>query len=151
MTHEEAPAAHPDRVRATPAALALVRSLGAQHGELTLVLSHGCCDGSTPMCLKRGELSPGPGDVLLGEVGGVPFWTARTQLEAIGDVDVELDVGSGSVGSFALEDAEGLHFKARYVPHPPAAAHPTAPPGPRPEAGDPVPARTATALPPTSR
>jgi uncharacterized protein (DUF779 family) len=41
---------------------------------LMLFQSGGCCDGSSPLCLHEGELLLGPGDLLLGEVAGVPFY-----------------------------------------------------------------------------
>src|SRR5262245_65666003 len=54
------------RVDATPAAVAMLRSLTAAHGPLMIHQSGGCCDGSSPMCYPRGEFLVGDGDVLLG-------------------------------------------------------------------------------------
>ncbi|MDX6665346.1 MAG: uncharacterized protein QOG68_1552 [Solirubrobacteraceae bacterium] len=39
-----------------------------------LFQSGGCCDGSSPLCLHEGELLTGPGDLLLGELGGMPVY-----------------------------------------------------------------------------
>ncbi|HNI76526.1 MAG TPA: DUF779 domain-containing protein, partial [Giesbergeria sp.] len=40
-----------ERVVATPQALALIERLREQHGaRLMFYQSHGCCDGSSPMC-----------------------------------------------------------------------------------------------------
>ncbi|MBL7497486.1 DUF779 domain-containing protein [Frankia sp. CNm7] len=54
------------RVDATPAAVAMLRSLTAAHGPLMIHQSGGCCDGSSPMCYPRGEFLVGDEDVLLG-------------------------------------------------------------------------------------
>ena len=62
-----------ERVIATEVAASLIRGLRQRHGEVMFYLSHGCCDGSTPMCLKRGEMSLSEGDVQLGEVLGTPL------------------------------------------------------------------------------
>jgi len=61
------------RVAASPEALALLERLKTRHGEVMFYQSHGCCDGSTPMCLRVGEMTLGQVDVRLGSVGGVPF------------------------------------------------------------------------------
>lgn len=57
------------RVVATPAALALIAQLQARHGAIFFYQSHGCCDGSTPMCFAPGEMSLGSGDVLYATLG----------------------------------------------------------------------------------
>ena len=48
-----------ERVVATPAALALIETLKAKHGELMFHQSGGCCDGSAPMCYPRREFLVG--------------------------------------------------------------------------------------------
>lgn len=110
--NEEQPVA-PPRVVATPAALILIDRLQQRHGQLMFVLSHGCCDGSTPMCLVQGEMQLGVDDLRFGEVGGVPFHISRSQLDYLMGTQLTLDVAPGSQGSFSLEDAEGLHFVTR--------------------------------------
>ncbi|HEX8909278.1 MAG TPA: DUF779 domain-containing protein, partial [Anaeromyxobacteraceae bacterium] len=47
------------RVTATPAALQLIARLSAEHGPLMFHQSGGCCDGSSPMCFRAGELVTG--------------------------------------------------------------------------------------------
>jgi len=47
------PVANPERpgqVEATPAALALLTEIVADHGPVLFHQSGGCCDGSSPMC-----------------------------------------------------------------------------------------------------
>jgi uncharacterized protein (DUF779 family) len=100
-------------VVATAAALILIARLRERHGGLMFVLSHGCCDGSTPMCLVQGEMQLGVDDLKFGEVGGVPFHISRSQLDYLQGTQLTLDVAPGSQGSFSLEDAEGLHFVTR--------------------------------------
>lgn len=100
------------RVVATPAALALLARLRDQHGELFFYQSHGCCDGSTPMCFKPGEMTLTADDLLFAQVGGVPYYAGRTQCDYLQGTQLILDVGQGSLGTFSLEDGEGLHFKS---------------------------------------
>lgn len=58
----------PRRVRATAAAMELLRRLRTAHGPLMLHQSGGCCDGSAPMCYPAGEFVIGDRDVLLGQL-----------------------------------------------------------------------------------
>ena len=66
-------------VAATPAALEVIDRLEAAHGPLVFFQSGGCCDGTSPICLKDGELPAGPDDVRLGEIGGAPFYIDSDQ------------------------------------------------------------------------
>jgi len=59
------------RVTATAPALELLERLRARHGDLIVHLSGGCCDGSSPMCLRAADLPAGPHDVQLGAPAGV--------------------------------------------------------------------------------
>lgn len=99
------------RVVATPAALALIGRLHGQHGAIFFYQSHGCCDGSTPMLFAPGEMPIGKDDIVLGTVGGVPFYAGKTQAEYMQGTQLTLDVGQGSLGTFSLETSEDLHFK----------------------------------------
>jgi uncharacterized protein (DUF779 family) len=103
----------PPRVIATPAALLLIERLAQAHGALMLYQSHGCCDGSTPMCFKPGEMALGVDDVQLGEVGGVPYHVGRAQLAYLAGSQLTLDAAPGSLGTFSLEDTLDQHFVAR--------------------------------------
>ncbi|MFZ4552104.1 MAG: DUF779 domain-containing protein [Aquabacterium sp.] len=98
------------RVQATPAAQSVIEQLQGEHGTLLFYLSHGCCDGSTPMCLKSGELTPTASDVLWGVLAGVPFYMSATQAEYLAATQLTLDVRVGSLGTFSLEEALGCHF-----------------------------------------
>lgn len=101
------------RVIATPKALELIETLKAKHGPLMFHQSGGCCDGSSPMCYPRGEFRTGPQDVLLGEIGGCPFYISRDQYEYWRHTQLIIDVVPGRGGMFSLEGPEGLRFHTR--------------------------------------
>ncbi len=60
-------------VTATPAAVETIERLREKHGSIVFHPSGGCGDGTAALCLRADELPPGPNDVELGEIGGVPF------------------------------------------------------------------------------
>lgn len=101
------------RVSATPQALELIRELAARHGALLFHQSGGCCDGSAPMCLPRGELLIGEQDVLLGEIGGQPFYIGAAQFDCWRHTHLLIDVVAGRGGMFSLEGPLGLRFLTR--------------------------------------
>jgi uncharacterized protein (DUF779 family) len=102
-----------ETVTATVAALAELARLRERHGPLMLVSSGGCCDGSSPSCLREGELLLGPGDLLLGEVGGVPFYVDAEQYERWRRPWFLLDVAPGGGDTFSLAGADGMQFVSR--------------------------------------
>jgi uncharacterized protein len=65
--------------------------------------SGGCCDGTSPICLKKGELPAGPHDVRLGHIGGAPFYIDSDQYERWGTPRFLIDVSSGAAEGFSLE------------------------------------------------
>ena len=75
--------------------------------------SGGCCDGSTPMCFPEGELIIGSADVLLGEIGGCPFYIGAAQYESWKHTQLIIDVASGPGNDFSLESADGFRFLSR--------------------------------------
>jgi uncharacterized protein len=101
------------RVSATPAALELIGELACRHGPLLFHQSGGCCDGSAPMCLQREELLIGEEDVLLGEIGGQPFYIGAAQFEYWKHTHLIIDVVSGRGGMFSLEGPLGVRFLTR--------------------------------------
>jgi uncharacterized protein (DUF779 family) len=100
-------------VDATPAALEVIERLRAGHGPLAFFQSGGCCDGTSPLCLKDGELPPGPQDLQLGEIGGAPFFIDAEQYERWGRPQFLIDVSPGAAEGFSLEALEGVHFVSR--------------------------------------
>lgn len=103
----------PPRVLATDAALALIAKLERTHGPLMFHQSGGCCDGSAPMCYPRGEFRVGGSDVLLGEIGGTPFYMSAAQFEYWKHTQLIIDVVPGRGGMFSLEGPEGVRFLTR--------------------------------------
>jgi uncharacterized protein (DUF779 family) len=101
------------RVSATAAALQLIRRLQAKHGALLFHQSGGCCDGSSPMCFPRGEFLIADADVLLGEIGGQPFYMSKAQFEYWKHTHLIIDAVPGRGGMFSLEGPEGLRFLTR--------------------------------------
>ena len=101
------------RVEATPAALELIERLRAKHGPLMFHQSGGCCDGSSPMCYPLGDLIVGDGDVLLGTIGGAPFYMSAPQFEYWKHTKLIIDVVEGRGGMFSLENGAGVRFLTR--------------------------------------
>lgn len=102
-----------ERVVATPAARALVERLRAEHGDILLYQSHGCCEGSTPMCFRAGEMPLTSGDRVLGRIGEVGFHVSEGQAEYLSGLELTLDVAPGDGGTLSLEDGCGQHFVVR--------------------------------------
>jgi uncharacterized protein len=98
------------RVVATPAAQALIERLRAEHGAIYFYQSHGCCEGSTPMCFAPGEMPLTASDRLLGTIDGVPFHASQAQCDYLQGVQLTLDAVPGNNGTFSLEDGSGLRF-----------------------------------------
>ena len=103
----------PRRVSATPAAVALIERLRAQHGPLMFHQSGGCCDGSAPMCFAAGEFMAGDADVLLGGIADTPFYMSRAQFAYREHTHLIIDAVPGNGGMFSLERPTGLRFITR--------------------------------------
>jgi uncharacterized protein len=102
-----------ERVLVTPEATTLIDRLRAQHGDLLFHQSGGCCDGSSPMCYPLGEFRVGAQDVLIGEIGGCPFYMGAAQFEYWRHTQLIIDVVKGRGGGFSLEAPEGVRFLTR--------------------------------------
>ena len=101
-----------DIVTATPAALAELARLRARHGPLMLVQP----DAGAPLCLLRDDLFVGPGDLLLGAVGGTPFYVEEEPYRRLRRPAFVLDLADGAGDALSLEAADGLHFISRAAP-----------------------------------
>ncbi|WP_188612306.1 DUF779 domain-containing protein [Chelatococcus reniformis] len=104
---------NPPRVLATPAALALIATLRAQHGPILFHQSGGCCDGSSPMCYPQGEFIIGDQDVLLGEIGGAPVYIGAAQFGVWRHTQLIIDVVPGRGGMFSLDNGTEQRFLTR--------------------------------------
>jgi len=102
-----------ERVIATDAALELIELLKERHGSIMFHQSGGCCDGSSPMCYEQGDLLLGNQDVLLGEIGGSPFYMHKNQFDYWKHTQLIIDVVDGRGGMFSLEGVEGKRFLTR--------------------------------------
>ena len=101
-------------VTATAAALSLLERIKARHGEeLLFHQSGGCCDGSSPMCLPRGDFPLGDRDRLLGEIGGIPFYMSGEQYERWAHTRLIIDAVEGMGGMFSLDNGTGQRFLTR--------------------------------------
>jgi len=107
----------PAPLTATPAAIDMIERLRSEHGPLAIFQSGGCCDGSSPICLLDGELPPGPGDVLLGELAGTPVYVDRDQYARWRTPALQLDVAAGAAQGFSLSLPDA-HLVTR-TPSPP--------------------------------
>lgn len=101
------------RVIATPAAVALIDKLKAEHGNVIFHQSGGCCDGSAPMCFPAAEFRVGASDVKLGAIAGVPFYMSESQFEYWQHTQLIIDVVPGNGGMFSLERPTSLRFLTR--------------------------------------
>ena len=103
-----------EKVIATPAAVELIALLKTKHGpDMMFHQSGGGCDGSAANCYLPGEISMGAGDVLLGEIGGCPFYIGKAQYVLWRHTQLIIDVIEGHGGTFSLEGPEGKAFHTR--------------------------------------
>lgn len=102
-----------ERVVATDEALQLIEKLKLRHGPIMFHQSGGCCDGSSPMCYPDGDLIVGNQDILLGHLGGSPFYMHKNQYDYWKHTQIIIDVVDGRGGMFSLEGVEGKRFLSR--------------------------------------
>ena len=103
-----------ERVTATAATLELIEQLKAEHGpDLIFHQSGGCCDNSAANCYLPTDLTIGPYDVHLGDIGGVPFYISASQYEYWKHTQLIIDVVEGQGGTFSLEGGTGKAFHTR--------------------------------------
>ncbi len=100
-------------VTATPAALALIRDIQRDHPDILFHQSGGCCDGSSPMCYPADDFLVGDRDVLLGHIGGVPFFIGALQYEVWKHTELVIDVVPGRGGMFSLDNGREKRFLVR--------------------------------------
>ena len=101
-------------VTATDEALDLIKELKQRHGdELLFHQSGGCCDGSAPMCYTKAEYQTGQQDVLVGTIGGLPFYINGQQYERWKHTNLIIDAIKGNGGMFSLDNGTGRRFLTR--------------------------------------
>jgi len=99
-----------ERVLVTEKAKLVIDELRNKHGDLIFHQSGGCCDGSAPMCFKKGDFIIGSKDLCLGEIHGCNFYMASDQFEYYKSMQLTIDVSKGRGSSFSLEIPLGLRF-----------------------------------------
>lgn len=102
-----------ERLDVTPAAEAMIEKLKVLHGPLMFHQSGGCCDGSSPMCYPLGDFRVGEQDILLGRIGGAPFYIGAAQFEYWEHTQLIIDVVPGRGSGFSVEAPEGVRFLTR--------------------------------------
>ncbi len=95
---------------ATPEALDAISGLMEERGPILFFQSGGCCDGSLPMCFEDGEFIIGGHDVLLGRVGGCPFYIDHRQYAVWKHTQLILGVGEGEPEGFSIPAGPNRHF-----------------------------------------
>ncbi|SMC61631.1 DUF779 domain-containing protein [Rhizobium sp. RU36D] len=108
MTKQDEP-----RVIATDTALTLIAEIRLEHPDILFHQSGGCCDGSSPMCYPADEYRVGETDVLLGEIGGVPFYIHASQYALWQHTQLIIDVVPGRGGMFSLDNGREKRFLTR--------------------------------------
>ncbi len=98
------------RVEITKEASEIIDQLRERHGDLMFHQSGGCCDGSSPMCLEKGDLLLNENDVWLGTVNGCEFFMSKDQFEYWKHTHLLVDITKGRGSSFSLEIPLGLRF-----------------------------------------
>ena len=99
-----------ERVAITDDAIALVRQLQEKHGELIFHQSGGCCDGSSPMILEKGDLYLDDSDILLGQISGINYYMNQDQFEYWKHTHLTVGITKGRGSSFSLEIPLGYRF-----------------------------------------
>ena len=82
----------------------------------TLFGTSGCqyfYDGSAPMCFPKAEYMTGPQDVLVGEIGGLPFFMNGEQYKLWKHTNLIIDAIKGGGGMFSLDNGTGQRFLTR--------------------------------------
>ena len=100
-------------VSATNAALQLIEEIRKDHPDILFHQSGGCCDGSSPMCYPADDFIVGDRDILLGHIGGAPFYISASQYEAWRNTELLIDVVPGRGGMFSLDNGRERRFLVR--------------------------------------
>lgn len=98
------------RIDITKEASNVILQLKEKFGELMFHQSGGCCDGSQPMCLEKGDFILGSSDICLGEIEDCEFWMSKDQFEYWQYTHLTIDITPGRGSSFSLEIPMGLRF-----------------------------------------
>lgn len=100
------------RLAVTKAAEEIIELLKEKNGELIFNQSGGCCDGSAPMCYKKGDFYVPSRNVHLGQICGCDFFISADQFEYFKHSHITIDCKDNNAGSnsFSLETAIDKQF-----------------------------------------
>ncbi|PDZ94936.1 acetaldehyde dehydrogenase [Bacillus cereus] len=101
------------KVIATKEAQSLIKQLQKQHGKLVFIHSEGCCDGTSPICMKANEFYLGSRDEQIGEILDTPYYMHTSNSSYWEHLRIVIDVINGIGNSFSLESAEDKSFIIR--------------------------------------
>jgi len=99
----------------------LLENLRQRYGALVLHQSPIYCDGFSPVCLAAGDFAPCEAEVLLGQIGEVPYYGSYALAQYWRGMSVELDANPGTPSPVSLERETGLrlvlktHRRARHI------------------------------------
>lgn len=99
-----------ERITISEEAKKIVDQLRNRHGELMFHQSGGCCDGSSPMCLEKGDLLLNETDIWLGNIHGCDFYMSQDQFKYWQHTKLTVEITKGRGSSFSLEIPLGLRF-----------------------------------------
>jgi len=98
------------RISITKKALEILNQLKGKHGDLIFHQSGGCCDGTAPMLLEKGDLYLDDSDILLGQLGKVNYYINKDQFEYWKYSHITVDIIEGRGSSFSIEIPLGVRF-----------------------------------------
>lgn len=98
------------KVRITEKAMSLLATLQKEYGELILVHSEGCCDGTAPLCTTKADFYIGDHYVALDGIDGIPYYMHESNQAYWEHLQIEIDVVEGISNSFSLESLYDVSF-----------------------------------------
>ena len=101
-----------ERLAVTNTASKVIELLKETHGDLIFNQSGGCCDGSAPMCFKKGDFYVPSRNIKLGEICGCEFFIGVDEFEYFKHSHLTIDCKDNLSGSnsFSLETAIEKQF-----------------------------------------
>jgi uncharacterized protein (DUF779 family) len=104
----------------TEAASDAIERVRSDRGDdLSLLIGNGCCDSTAPFLFSR--YAPGPGEIRVGEVAGVPVFLDASLRELFAEREVVIDVRTGGAAeedSFSCETELGVRLTMERLPLP---------------------------------
>jgi len=100
------------RLAVTSNAVEMINQLKEKHGELVFNQSGGCCDGTAPMCYKKGDFYVPSRNIKLGDICECEFFVSADQFEYLKHSHLTIDckVNLSGSNSFSLETALDKQF-----------------------------------------